>query len=266
MNKQAQAVVLLLVGGAVLRASFTDLYLRYVKQGLQPFLIAAGVMLVAAAVMTLWYELRPHDGAPAEHSHDDIDERGERAGSLDASRPRPAQLFDEHADHGHSGEPRVAWLLLLPVFGLLLVAPPALGSYAANRSGMSLQAQSDFAPLPAGDPAKISVLDYASRAIFDEGRSLGDRRVQVTGFVSASPDGNFYLTRMILSCCAADARPIKIAMSGRLPENLKQDTWLRVVGTYVSRTAKDPINGERIPFIEVGEAETIAAPSEEYEN
>jgi uncharacterized repeat protein (TIGR03943 family) len=262
MNKQAQAVVLLLVGGAVLRASFSDLYLRYVKQGLQPFLIAAGVMLVAAAVMTLWYELRPRDGAPAEPGHDDF----EQAGSLDATRPRPAQLVDEHADHGHSGEPRIAWLLLLPVFGLLLVAPPALGSYAANRSGMSLQAQSDFAPLPAGDPATISVLDYASRAIFDEGRSLGGRRVQLTGFVSASPDGNFYLTRMILSCCAADARPIKIALSGRLPENLKQDTWLRVVGTYVPKTVKDAINGERIPFIEVGEAEAIAAPSEQYEN
>jgi uncharacterized membrane protein YcgQ (UPF0703/DUF1980 family) len=71
---------------------------------------------------------------------------------------------------------------------------------------------------------------------------------------------------MILSCCAADARPIKIALSGRLPENLKQDTWLRVVGTYDAKTTKDAINGERIPYINVTEAQTIAAPSEEYEN
>ena len=244
MNRQAQAVVLLLVGGAVLRASFTDLYLRYVKQGLQPFLIAAGVVLVAAALMTLWYELRPHTGTAAEPAYEE---------------------HDEHADHGHSGEPRVAWLLLLPVLGLLLVAPPALGSYAANRSGMSLQEQSDFAPLPAGDPAKISVLDYASRAIFDDGRSLGDRRVQLSGFVSAAPDGGFYLTRMILSCCAADARPIKIALQGRLPDGLKRDTWLRVTGKYMPKTTKDPINGERIPFIDVLEAETISPPSEQYE-
>src|SRR5688572_7972459 len=104
MNRQAQAVVLLLVGGAILRASVTDLYLRYVKEGLRPFLIAAGVLLVAAAVATLWYELRPR-----------------RAGH-------------DHSDDGHGhAEPRVAWLLVLPVFALLLVAPPALGSYAANR-------------------------------------------------------------------------------------------------------------------------------------
>ena len=42
VNRQAQAVVLLLLGGAVLKASFTDMYLRYVKEGLRPFLIAAG--------------------------------------------------------------------------------------------------------------------------------------------------------------------------------------------------------------------------------
>jgi hypothetical protein len=30
VNRQAQGVVLLLVGGAILRASLTDLYLRYV--------------------------------------------------------------------------------------------------------------------------------------------------------------------------------------------------------------------------------------------
>jgi uncharacterized repeat protein (TIGR03943 family) len=133
VNRQAQAVILLLVGGAILRTSLTDLYLRYVKQGLRPLLIVAGLLLVIAAVMTLWYELR---GKGEQHTHDD--------------------------GHGHSHEPRVAWLLILPVFALLLVAPQALGSYAADRTGTALQQVSDFPPLPDGDPARISVLDYAS--------------------------------------------------------------------------------------------------------
>jgi uncharacterized repeat protein (TIGR03943 family) len=241
VNRQAQAVVLLLVGGAVLRASLTDLYLRYVKEGLRPFLIAAGVLLVAAAIATLWYDLR---GGADEHD-------------------------DEHDDgHGHAhGGPKVAWLLILPVLGLLLVAPPALGSYAANRSGTALQQSGDdFAPLPPGDPVKISVLDYASRAVFDQGKSLGNRRVQLSGFLIASGDGTWYLTRMILSCCAADARPIKVALSGQLPDGLASDGWLRVTGTYVPKTAKDSVNGERIPYLEVSEAELIAAPVEQYES
>lgn len=83
MNRQAQAAVLFLVGAAVLHAGLTDLYLRYVKAGLRPLLLAAGVVLIMAAVATVWYERRG---------------RGEAGDG-----------------HGHvHREPRVAWLLVLP--------------------------------------------------------------------------------------------------------------------------------------------------------
>lgn len=58
MSRQAQAAVLFLIGGALLHASFTDLYLRYVKAGLRPLLLVAGVVLIVAAIATVWYELR----------------------------------------------------------------------------------------------------------------------------------------------------------------------------------------------------------------
>jgi uncharacterized repeat protein (TIGR03943 family) len=240
-------VVLLLLGGAVLRTSLSDLYLRYVKEGLRPFLVGAGVVLVLAAVMTLWYDLRRQlagggDG-PGHQAHDP----GRHA----------------HGEHG----PRVGWLLLLPVLGLLLVAPPALGSFAAGQSGTALGSRqsSDFPPLPSGDPAKITVLDYASRAVFDGGQSLGGRRVQLTGFVMAAPDGSAYLARMVLSCCAADARPIKVGLAGAAPAGLSPDSWLEVVGTYTGRTDTDPVNGERIPFLDVAEWHEIAPPKNQYE-
>src|SRR3954467_7756037 len=163
MNRQAQAVIMLLVGGAILRASLTDLYLRYVKHGLQPLLIAAGIVLIVAAVATFWYEYR-----------------NRRA----------------HRDHGHR-EPRVSWLLLVPVLALILVAPPALGSYAANRTGTAvLQRPPGFPALPAGDPIRLTVLDYATRAVFDDGRTLTGRHVRLTGFVARDGAGTVYLTRM----------------------------------------------------------------------
>ncbi|HEX2356180.1 MAG TPA: TIGR03943 family protein [Micromonosporaceae bacterium] len=234
MNRQAQGVVMLLLGGAVLKASLTDMYLRYVKAGLQPFLIAAGLLLVAAAAMTIWYDLR--HGGPA------------------------------HDDHAHR-EPRVGWLLVLPVLGLLLVAPPALGSYAAGQSGTALSGQqvSDFPPLPEGDPAKISILDYASRAVFDKGASLGERSVQLTGFVTTGSDGQPILARMILTCCAADGRPIKVGMSGNAPTDLAADTWIQVVGRYTDRTIKDPVNEETIPYLEVETWQQIDPPKQQYE-
>jgi uncharacterized repeat protein (TIGR03943 family) len=230
VNRQAQAVVLLLLGGAVLRASVTDMYLRYVKEGLRPYLIVAGVVLVVAAVMTLWYELR----SPREHGH---------------------------------REPRVGWLLILPVLGLLLVAPPALGSYAAGQAGTALSGRSDFPPLPAGDPARVTVLDYASRAAFDRGRSLAGRRVKLSGFLAGGPDGTQYLARMVLSCCAADARPVKVGLTGDGPEpgQLDADTWVEVVGRYADRTASDPVNGETIPYLDVESWQQVPAPKQQYE-
>lgn len=236
MNRQAQAVVMFLFGGAILRASLTDMYLRYVKEGLRPFLIAAGALLVVAAVMTLWYDLRGRDRHPG----------------------------DEHGHH----EPRVGWLLLLPALGLLLVTPPALGAYAAGQSGTALSAQtsdSAFPALPPGDPVPVSLMEYASRAVFDEGRGMPGRTFQLTGFVTAGPDGAPMLTRMIMSCCAADGRPIKIGMAGNVPGELAPDTWVRILGTYSTRVGKDPINDAGVPYVEVRSWERIAAPKRQYE-
>lgn len=262
MNRQAQGVVLLLLGGAVLKASFTDMYLRYVKEGLRPFLIASAILLIVAAVMTLLHDLRPAarrsgGGAPPDdhqqghgdpdHGHDD----------------------DHGHDHGGKGhhEPRVGWLLILPVLGLLLVAPPALGSYAADQAGTALGSQplSDYPPLPDGDPVKLPVLDYASRAIFDKGVSLGDRRVQLTGFVATGPDGAPILARMILSCCAADGRPIKLGLTGEAPTGLAPDTWVEVVGRYSDRIGTDPVNDEEIPYLDVESWRQVQAPKQPYE-
>ncbi len=242
MNRQAQGVVLLLLGGAVLKASLSDMYLRYVKESLQPFLIAAGALLVIAAVMTIYHDLKK--------------ERHEE--------------HEEHDEHGHHHEPRVGWMLIAPVLGLLLVAPPALGAFAAGQSGSAKLQDVDYPPLPAGDPAQISVLDYATRAIFDKGVSMKDgagqdRKVQISGFLSQGPDGKPVLTRMMLSCCAADARAIKIGMSGRPPEGLGENQWVEVVGVYTAATAKDPVSNNEIPFIEVLEWKQIDPPRNQYE-
>jgi uncharacterized repeat protein (TIGR03943 family) len=246
MNRQAQALLLFLVGGAVLRASLTDLYLRYVKTGLRPLLLLAGVVLIVAAVATLWYERRPDRAAQPKSQPPARDDRADRTASAHRAAP-------------------VAWLLLLPLFALILVAPPALGSYAAGRTGTALQQPPGFPALPAGDPLRLTVLDYATRAVYDHGRSLGARRITITGFVTVGSRGAPYLTRMVLSCCAADAQPVKVGLSGQVPAALRPDTWLEVVGTYTSEQSRDDVNGGPIPFIDVSRARPVPAPPDQYE-
>jgi uncharacterized repeat protein (TIGR03943 family) len=244
VNRRAQSVVMLLFGAAVVKASATDMYLRYVKHSVRPLLVVGGLLLVTAAVMTLGYDLR----ATAQPTS--VDE-------------------EEDREHGRAhSEPAVAWLLILPVLALLLIAPPALGSYSAGQAGSVLSGQnaaSDYGPLPAGDPVSVSLLDYASRAVFDEGRSLKGRHLELSGFVTLGPQGEPMLARIVISCCAADGRPIKVGMSGNVPTGVPVGTWIRVVGTYTPKAAKDPINGAAVPYLLVATWQEIAVPVAQYE-
>jgi uncharacterized repeat protein (TIGR03943 family) len=245
VKREAQGVLLFVLGGAVLHASLTGLYLRYVRAGLRPFLLIAGVVLIIAAIATLWYELRPSARKAAAADHDD-DGHG-----------------NAHA-HAHR-EPRIAWLLLLPLLALIVVAPPALGSYASDRTGTALQKPFGFPNLPADNPLELTVQDYATRAVFDHGRDLTGRQVKITGFIGTNPDGTPYLSRMMLNCCAADALPIKVALAGPNVLTLRRDAWYTLTGTYSPKALKDPVNGRAIPFINVTVATPISAPEDEYE-
>jgi uncharacterized repeat protein (TIGR03943 family) len=237
------------------------MYLRYVKEGLRPFLIGAGLLLVAAAIMTLWHDLRLPRSASSDESH-----TPDESHSADESHS-PGYGDDDGHGHAHH-EPRVGWLLILPVLGLLLVAPPALGSYAAGQAGSALSAQnqeSDYPPLPPGDPAPLGVLDYASRAVFDDGKSMVNRTVSLTGFVTPAADGQPMLARIILSCCAADGRPIKLGLSGNTPNDVPADTWIQVVGTYDPKVGKDPVNDATVPYLKVQTWQEITPPKQQYE-
>ncbi|MEU9875205.1 TIGR03943 family putative permease subunit [Streptomyces phaeochromogenes] len=304
MNRQAQAAVLFLTGGAILHAALTDLYLRYVKAGLQPLLVAAGVVLIATAAATVWYERQAArmsggdgdqagrasagNGPEPEHQHEAaagtdadtgraVDIAAEAPARTDASAQAQAQVgtpADLHGsesdrDHAHSHahhEPRISWLLVLPLLALILVAPPALGSYSAMRTGTALQKQPwGFADLPAGDTIRLNLVDYAGRAAYDHGRSLDHRHIKIAGLLALDRDGTPYLVRMALSCCAADAQPVKIGLTGRIPPVLRPDSWLEVTGTYTAKQTKDPVNDGIIPFLDVTEVKPVKAPRDPYD-
>ncbi|MGW7380731.1 TIGR03943 family putative permease subunit [Streptomyces sp. NPDC054794] len=249
MNRQAQAAVLFLTGAALLHAGFTDLYLRYVKAGLRPLLLAAGVVLIAAALATAWYEWKRARRSKAE------------AGTAKAAEA--ADIADAH-EHVHR-EPRISWLLVLPLFALILVAPPALGSYSAMRTGTALQQPYGYSKLPVGDPVPVSLVDYAGRAVYDHGRSLGGRSVRITGFVAVDRTGAPYLVRMALNCCAADAQPVKVGLTGKIPPVLQPDAWLEVTGRYTPERTRDPVNHGPIPFLQVTTAKPVPTPHDPYD-
>ncbi|RSN68544.1 TIGR03943 family protein, partial [Streptomyces sp. WAC 05379] len=111
MNRQAQAAVLFLLGASLLHAATTDLYLRYVKQGLRPLVLVSGAVLIAAALATAWYERK------RARSRKQAQARARHPG---AEHPGARNAHTEHVDAEHAHrEPRISWLLVLPLLALI---------------------------------------------------------------------------------------------------------------------------------------------------
>lgn len=248
LRRYGSSLLLALMGAAVLRISlFSELYLRYVQAPLRPYLVVSGVVLVLlGAVMAAVRRFAPDDQEEDVHEEDVHDEGGHEEGG-----------------HHHHG-PRVAWLLTLPALALLLFPPPALGSYSAGREAAQRAAQGvgTFPALASGDPVELTLAEFNSRAIYDSGRSLQGRTVRMTGFVTHGEDGTWYVTRLYVTCCAADATAGKVEVRG--DDAPPVDTWVTVTGTWhpKGRLGSD----EAWPAVlDVTSVDRVKQPADPYE-
>ncbi|MEV8635221.1 TIGR03943 family protein [Streptosporangium sp. NPDC051023] len=289
MNRATQNLVLPLLGCAVLRISaFSATYLNYVKPGFRPFLVATGVVLVILGVTGLIQASRPGKPSPEEgnghaqagsgdgqdmhHAHSegpDEGTAGEEHGYEGHRHEGHRHEGHRHEGHGHdhSRGPRVAWLLCLPIFAIFLIAPPSLGSFAAARSDTPPprdQTLTAFTPLTGEGPTDMPISEFIGRAWDDDKKSLTDRRVRLTGFVVPSRrKGQWYVTRMQIACCAADAFPLKVAVKGlKAPP---EDTWVEVTGTWIPQTFGKMPNGVVYPELAGTDLVKVATPDEPYE-
>jgi uncharacterized repeat protein (TIGR03943 family) len=247
-DRRSQAAIAFIVGTMALYLGRDDAALAYVKAGLQPLLLASGAILIGLGVAAaLWYR------------------RGQ----------------DGHQPHG----PRVAWLLALPPLALVLIAPPALGAFAASRqpvrpppvlhprpsgpTGPAAPASDPFPPLipPRDDTAVPMALgEYLARDD-QEPYTLAGVRIRLLGFVTPQHGGRdgYLLTRFAISCCAADATALRVAIHGD-PAPRAPDTWLEIEGHWQQRTsdhADQPPSDTAVLLAQ--SVRTIKQPSEPYE-
>ena len=80
-------------------------------------------------------------------------------------------------------------------------------------------------------------------------------------FVTPHGDARWYLTRIMITCCAADSRSYLVAVDGggRPPV---ANTWQRVTGTWV---ASPPVDGRPTAWIAATAVTAVPAPAEPYE-
>lgn len=237
VKRNVAGLVIVFVGAAVVQLAVSNTYLRYVKPGMRWMLLAAGLILIVLAVADVLADTRKKD----EH--------------------------EDHADdgHGHHGLPRAAWLLLIPIFALLVVDPPALGAAAAQRqspvASKPIQPKSNswLADNPQGGPVNLAVRDYAVWAVWEK-ESMKGRAFSLTGFVTPAKNGTWYVTRMGLTCCVADATAFMVEARGQAAPPKNQ--WVTVTGEWAEPSKR--VDGD-VAALTIDSVKSVTAPANPYE-
>ncbi|GAA3593170.1 TIGR03943 family putative permease subunit [Kribbella ginsengisoli] len=238
MRRNVAGLVVVFVGAAVVQLATSNTYLRYVKPGMRWMLLSAGAILIVLAVADVLADTRKKPG-------------------------------DAHADDGHGHGhllPRAAWLLVVPIFALLVVDPPALGADAAQRQspvaakpiapkGNSFLAQSadSTAPVP------LAVRDYAVWAVWEK-ESMKGRNFQLTGFVTPGKNGTWYVSRIGLTCCVADGTAFMVEARGQTSPPKNQ--WVTVTGQWAEPTKR--ADGD-VAALTITGVQNVTPPANQYE-
>jgi len=236
MSRGTQNTVLLLVGLSAVVMVIKGTYLHFVRPALLPWLIAAAVVLIALAVVSIVRDLRH---APSEDSAD--------------------------AD-GHRHRRWLGWLLLVPISLTTFVVPPPLGARGATPVAVAATQpqRRPFPPLPAGGAPTVSIPDVVMRSAADSTNSLGGRVITIAGFTLRYPQSTD-LGRVVIVCCAADAQLARIHLSGPAvaeAAGYPEDTWLQVEGTVLPGTSVAATNF--IPTMAVSRVTRIDKPANTY--
>lgn len=254
MTGEAQGVLVAVTGVVAVRLAVTDAYLSYLKEGMRWPLLVAGLVLTVLGLLTIVRAFRTGDGSDA--------------GSDAEPHAEDARVHE----HEHGG-PRVAWLLVLPLLAILLVAPAPLGAYAAsresNRTIVVPESNPVFDPLPAvaGSAVPITLSEFITRSYYDENDSLAGVPIRLTGFVVADPEvpDGYQLTRFTLACCAADAFPMQVAVRGVEAPIPANDTWVEVTGTWIEPPPGTEVGVDRGAELELSSAVVVEQPTNPYE-
>lgn len=237
-DRRTQGVMLLAVGATALWLGVSSAALSYVRSALRLPLAVSGLVLLTVALATLW----PRQAAPDDDGHG-------------------------HGEHG----PRSGWLLVLPVLVLLLVSPPALGSYAASRQAPRAGGPSGpFPSLPAAVDGAVPmpVSEFVSRALYDQRHSLTGARVRLVGFVTPDDQGgrDYLLARFNFFCCAADAEVYELVVRGDATAR-RSDQWLQVEGRWQPQpVSKGIAPSTRRPVLLVDSVTPVSPPRDRYEH
>jgi uncharacterized repeat protein (TIGR03943 family) len=166
------------------------------------------------------------------------------------------------------------FVLLIPVVAASILSPSALSSTTLNNRSSTAGA----APMPSwnaasqksaqealaadpNQPVPVEVTDLITLSHSpDQIKAFDGRKVRVVGLFVTTPGSAPKLVRWIMWCCAADAMPASVELSGNTFGTWKDTQYLEVIGT-----AHFPSTlGHVVPQIEVDSIAPTQEPDEPY--
>lgn len=186
------------------------------------------------------------------------------------ARKLRAQTADEEPLHDHDHEPVSAnlWIMLLPLLiGVLIPARP-LDSSAVSTKGLTttspiISSDSPSRPFET-ESEQRNVLDWVKLFYFEKDLNpyIG-QQASVVGFVyfdQRLPQGQFFVSRFILSCCAADGYAVGMIVEWSGAGTLEQDDWVQVKGPVEAVS----FEGATSPLIRAEAVEFVLQPDQPY--
>lgn len=304
MNRETQSIVVILMGGLLISITVTGKYTSYVRPGLGPLLVIAGVVLVLVGVISVVTAIVADVRQRGADQREDNPRGGGQADEDPAGDPGP----DDHS-HQHD-KSKAPWLILAPVLVLLLMAPPALGADAVARNAGSQAIQGsasvhpasgpgaadgaggpaggykpndgsghgegtkafakkrptmEFPALPAGENPSIGIKEFVMRALYDGDESVSDTPVTLTGFIAPAGDG-FIGGYTIARLVVSCCAADASPMQVHVDGTAKfpVNTWVTAVVTADSGTAS--VDNGYVPTADITAIAQTSQPADPYEH
>ena len=157
-------------------------------------------------------------------------------------------------------------LLLVPLVFLVGMPTSDAGSYAFDRrfglggggrpivvKELRLAGDSHSSTTLPDEPHRVTVpaIDATLLELQNTAPLVG-RRVRTEGIVYTSPSlpkGTVILFRFVIACCAADAQPVWILVTGQDSAALTRDTWFRVEGELAESLVTSDNQAQIVPTL-----------------
>ncbi len=132
-----------------------------------------------------------------------------------------------------------------------------------TTSSALVSSQSSTKPFET-DSEQRNVLDWVKLFYFEKDLSpYKGQQASVIGFIyfdDRLPKGQFFVSRFIISCCAADGYAVGMIVDGAEISSLKQDDWVLVKGSIDAVAFDNGIS----PLIHAEAVEPVAQPDQPY--